>query len=119
MSERLDKWMDGYVLAWGTAETEHITALFTDDAVYDPQTADGEKVGIGEILDWWQGGTDHETEWEFEWLPLVETDEMAVITGKTRYYEPPIGYRNLFIIRFSADDRCHDFTEWYIEEDDE
>ena len=50
MSERLDAWMDAYVLAWSTNESEHIAALFTDDAVYDPQTAAGEWDGISEII---------------------------------------------------------------------
>jgi hypothetical protein len=42
---------------------------------------------------------------------------MAVVTGTTRYLDPPASYRNLFIIRFDDDGRCTDFTEWYIEED--
>jgi hypothetical protein len=48
---------------------------------------------------------------------LVETDDMAVITAVTRYHEPPATYRNLFVIKFDDQDRCIDFTEWYIEEE--
>jgi hypothetical protein len=117
MSERLDDWMDGYVLAWSSNETDHIRALFTDDAVYDPQTASGELHGIDEIVARWQEIDDQEDNWDFEWLPLVETEDLAVITAKTQYFEPPLMYRNLFVIRFAEDDRCYDFTEWYIEED--
>lgn len=118
MSERLDSWMDGYVLAWSTNEAEDIAALFTEDAVYDNQTAEGERDGIEEIVAFWQEIDDNEDNWDFEWQPLVETDEVAVITGRTRYQDPPMSYRNLFVIRFTEDDRCYDFTEWYIEEDD-
>lgn len=118
MSERLDTWMDGYVLAWSTNDREDIEALFTAEAVYDPQTADGEWEGIDEIVKRWQEVEDQEDNWDFEWLPLVETDEVAVVTGKTRYLEPATSYRNLFVIRFAEDGRCYDFTEWYIEEDD-
>jgi hypothetical protein len=50
-------------------------------------------------------------------MPLVETDEVAVITATTRYHNPAASYRNLFVIRFDDDDLCRDFTEWYIEED--
>jgi hypothetical protein len=110
MSERLDDWMDGYVLAWSTNMEDHIRALFTEDAVYDPQTADGEWDGIERI-------DDQEDNWDFEWAPLVETDDLAVVTARTSYFEPPLKYRNLFIIRFDEDGRCSDFTEWYIEED--
>ena len=116
MSERLDNWMDGYVLAWSTNDPEQITGLFTEDAVYDPQTAAGEHNGIDEIVAWWTDIGDDEENWDFEWQPLVDNEDLAVITGKTRYYEPPLTYRNLFVIRFDDSGRCYDFTEWYIEE---
>lgn len=117
MSERLDDWMDGYVTAWASNDPEMITALFTADAVYDPQTAEGERHGIEEILEFWLDRNDQEDNWDFEWLPLIENEELAVITGATTYLDPPLTFRNLFVIRFAPDGRCHDFTEWYIEED--
>ena len=118
MTERLDSWMDGYVVAWSTNQADDIAPLFTEDAVYDPQTSDGEWNGLEEIIAGWREVDDDEENWEFEWQPLVEADDLAVITGRTRYSEPPISYRNLFVIRFREDGRCYDFTEWYIEEDD-
>lgn len=118
MSERLDRWMDGYVLAWSTNERKHIETLFTSDAVYDNQTADGEWVGRDEIVRRWQEIDDDEDNWDFEWSLLVETDDLAIVTARTHYLEPPTSYRNLWVIRFSDEDACYDFTEWYIEEDD-
>ena len=118
MTESLNSWMDAYVLAWSTNQADDIAALFTEDAVYDPQTAGGEWDGLAEIIARWQEADDDEENWEFEWQPLVATDDLAVVTGRTRYLEPPISYRNLFVIRFREDGRCYDFTEWYIEEDD-
>ncbi len=109
--------MDGYVLAWSSNDPDHIRALFTEDAVYDPQTAGGEWDGIDEIITRWLEIDDKEDNWDFEWLPVVETDDLAVVTARTRYFEPELAYRNLFIIRFNGDGRCSDFTEWYIEED--
>ena len=82
MSERLDAWMDGYVAAWRSNRAEDIEALFTPDAVYDPQTAGGEWQGIEEIVARWQEIDDQEENWEFEWRPLVETDDLAIITGQ-------------------------------------
>jgi hypothetical protein len=69
MTERLDDWMDQYVLAWSSNETEHISALFTDEAVYDPQTEGGEWEGIDEIISRWQEIDDTEDNWDFEWRP--------------------------------------------------
>ena len=117
MSERLDAWMDAYVLAWSTNDPGQIGELFAADAVYDPQTAAGELSGREAIVAWWVDIADDEENWDFEWLPLVDTDDLAVITGKTNYFEPPLAYRNLFVIRFDGEGRCYDFTEWYIEEE--
>jgi hypothetical protein len=117
MTDRLDEWMDGYVLAWSSNESDHIRALFTAQAVYDPQTADGEWEGIDQIVARWQELDDKEDNWDFEWVPVVETDDLAIVTGRTHYFDPDLTYRNLFIIRFAEDGRCSDFTEWYIEED--
>lgn len=118
MSEHLDDWMDGYVAAWASNDPALISALFTPDAVYDPQTADGEHHGIDEIVEFWLGRDDQEENWDFEWLPLIESDELAVITGVTTYFDPSTTFRNLFVIRFAPDGRCRDFTEWYIEEEE-
>jgi hypothetical protein len=117
MSERLEKWMDDYVLAWSTNQADDIAALFTTDAVYDPQTPEGEWDGIDEIIRRWQERDQDEENWEFEWRPLVETDAVAIVTGRTRYVDPPVSYRNLFVIMFDDQGRCHDFTEWWIEEE--
>ena len=117
MSEHLERWMDGYVLAWSTSRADQIAALFSPEAIYDPQTADGELHGIDEIVAWWQGTGDDPDGWDFAWLPVVETDEVAVVSGTTKYSDPPTSYRNLFIIKWGDDQRCIDFTEWYIEED--
>jgi hypothetical protein len=113
---RLDDWMDRYVLAWSSNDPDHIAALFTPTAVYDPQTADGEWEGLDEIIERWIEIDDREDNWDFEWMPLVENDEIAVVTCRTRYYDPPASFRNLFVIRFDEEGLCYDFTEWYIEE---
>jgi hypothetical protein len=114
---RLERWVDGYVVAWTDNDPEHIAALFTEDAVYDPQTADGEIHGVEAISDWWRGLDEDPANWDFQWLPLIETEEIGIITGTTNYYDPPTTFRNLWVIRFDDDGRCRDFTEWYIEEE--
>lgn len=117
ISERLERWMDGYVLAWDSNDRVDIAALFSPEAVYDPQTADGPWEGVDAIVNGWIEIGDTPGNWEFEWRPVVETDEVAVVTGRTRYLEPPASYRNLFVILFDDLDRCVDFTEWWIDEE--
>jgi beta-glucosidase len=117
MSVRLETWMDGYVAAWVSNHPDDIEKLFTEDAVYDPQTAEGEIHGLEAIIDWWLDIDDQPDNWDFEWTPLIETDDMAIITGSTKYSDPPASYRNLFVLKFDEAGLCRDFTEWYIEED--
>lgn len=114
---RLESWVDAYVSAWTDNDDEQIVALFTEDAVYDAQTADGEIHGVRAISEWWRGLDEDPENWDFQWLPLVEKDEIGIITGKTNYHDPPVSFRNLWVIRFAEDGRCRDFTEWYIEEE--
>ena len=117
MSEHLERWMDGYVSAWSSNRADQIASLFSPNAIYDPQTADGELHGLDEIVAWWQGVDDDPDNWDFAWLPVVDTEEVAVVSGNTKYLDPPASYRNLFVIKWGEDQRCTDFTEWYIEED--
>lgn len=116
-SERLTSWMDGYVKAWESNDPNAIADLFSEDAVYDPQTADGEWHGVEEIIERWTEIGDTPGNWDFQWITLVETDDLAIVVGNTEYTEPPMSYRNLFVIRFDEFGLCEDFTEWYIQED--
>lgn len=118
MTEHLEWWMDSYVEAWDSNDPEEVAALFHADAVYDPQTADGPWHGVAEIVAGWVAIDDTPGNWEFEWQPLVETDDTAVVTGRTTYLDPPASYRNLFVIQFDPDNGlCRDCTEWWIDEE--
>lgn len=115
MSARLDAWMDGYVAAWRSNDAAHISALFTEDAVYDPQTGHEPWRGRDAVVAGWIDVGDEPDTWRFTWAPLVEVGDLAIITGETRYdEEPPRTYRNLWVIEFGEDDRCRSFTEWYV-----
>jgi ketosteroid isomerase-like protein len=114
----LAAWMDGYVKAWTSNRSEEIADLFTEDAVYDPQTSPERWEGRDAIVDGWQEVEDRPGTWTFGWEPLVEGDGVCVITGRTEYTDDdPRVYRNLWTIRLTGDGRCREFTEWWIEED--
>ncbi len=117
MTERLDEWMDRYTSAWYSNDADEIAELFSTEAVYDPQVEGGPWHGRDQIIHRWLEIDDTPGNWEFEWQPIVETDDMAVVKGHTRYTSPPASYRNLFVIRFDSDGRCVDFTEWWIDEE--
>ena len=52
--------------------------------------------------------------WTFEWQPLLETPELAIVTGTTSYRDPPQAYSNLWVLRLAEDGRCLEFTEWWM-----
>lgn len=114
----LAAWMDGYIRAWMSNHVEEIADLFTEDAVYDPQTSGERWEGRDAIIAGWQDEGDEPGTWAFEWEPLVETPVVSVITGRTVYSDDePRTYRNLWTIRLDPDGRCHEFTEWWIDEE--
>jgi hypothetical protein len=114
----LAAWMDGYVRAWTSGATEEIADLFTEDAVYDPQTGGDPWVGRDAIVAGWQDIADEPGSWSFEWEPLIETPGLSVIRGYTEYFSDEPNFRNLWVIRLTEDGRCQEFTEWWIEEED-
>ena len=58
--------------------------------------------------------------WEARYEPIAIRDDLAVIHGRTRYFDSDrtqvrTQYDNVFLVRFDDDGRATDFTEWYIE----
>jgi hypothetical protein len=114
----LAAWMETYVRAWTSNQPEDIADLFTEDAVYDPQTSGDTWEGRAEIIEGWQEIGDRPGTWTFEWEPLVDRDDLGIIVGRTEYSDDDAKtYRNLWVMRFAADHRCTEFTEWWVEED--
>jgi uncharacterized protein (TIGR02246 family) len=109
----VSRWIDGYVRAWNTNDREHITALFTEDAVYFTEPYHAPWKGRDQIVAGWLEKKDEPGETSFEWQPVSITDEVAVISGTTRY--PENVFSNLWVIRFDPDGRCREFSEWWME----
>lgn len=111
----LSDWIPGYERAWASNDPEEIGALFTDDARYLTEPYAEPWQGRDAIVAGWLASRDEPDSYAFEWQPLVETPELAIVTGTTTYVSPPRTYSNLWLIRLDADGRCLDFVEWYME----
>lgn len=107
------KWLDGYMRAWRTNAPEDIRALFTEDARYYTAPFRQPWHGHDEIVEGWLEARDEPGEYGFDWEPLADTDELAIIQGVTTY--PDDTYSNLWVIRFAPDGRATEFTEWFME----
>jgi uncharacterized protein (TIGR02246 family) len=108
------RWMDAYVAAWSSNDPEEISSLFTGDARYYLVPTARPWVGREEIARGWAGVADEPGTWTFRYEPLAVAGDLAFVRARTVYdRDPPGSYENLFVIRFAADGRCSEFTEWY------
>jgi uncharacterized protein (TIGR02246 family) len=113
-SDAVRAWVRDYVEAWRTNDPARIESLFAADAVYFTEPhAEGWR-GASQIVANWLERKDEPGSWTFEWELVAVQDDVAVLRGETRYSEPPLTYSNVWLIRFAADGRCREFTEWWM-----
>ena len=111
--ELVTTWIDGYVKAWNSNRAADITTLFTEDATYHPAPFGNPWHGQAEIAREWLLHGDAPGETTFTWQPVAIEDGLAVVRGITVY--PGRTFSNLWLIRLTADGRCREFTEWWME----
>ena len=117
-------WLDRYVEAWRANAREPIEALFSEDATYryrpyaDPART---VVGNAAIATDWLEEPDDPTSWEGRYEPYAVDGDRAVAIGFSRYHatddEPERTYHNAYLLRFAADGRCSEFTEYFMLEE--
>ncbi|MPZ28422.1 MAG: DUF4440 domain-containing protein [Micromonosporaceae bacterium] len=119
----LREWLDRYEAAWRANDPAQIRALFTDDAVYrwHPwETGPDAAHGAEAIATAWLAEPDDPDSWQMRSEPLAVDGDLGVARCEIVYpataEAPRRAYRNLFLIRLTADGRCRDFTEHYMRE---
>ncbi len=113
--EPLQQWLDAYLRAWESNDPDDIRALFTDDGTYAGGPFDPEPWTERErIVEQWLAHRDEPGEWTFEGRPLVLSDGVGVIQGRTEYANGRI-YANLWVVEFGEDGRARSMVEWFME----
>jgi SnoaL-like domain len=108
-------WIERYVGAWETNDSAEIGDLFAEHGRYYPRP-DGEPWrGRAGIIDNWLARKDEPGTWAFRNQILALAGDLAFVRGWTHYTDPATDYSNLWVIRFDADGRCLEFTEWWME----
>jgi ketosteroid isomerase-like protein len=120
-------WLDAYVAAWKSYDPEAIGALFTDDVKYRFHPYDDPVEGREAVVESWLGkgehegapGRDEEGTYNASYRPIAVDGDVAVASGSSTYTRGPCGpideiYDNCFVMRFDADGRCREFTEWFV-----
>ena len=120
-------WLDRYVAAWLSYDADDIASLFTEDVLYRYHPYDDPIVGREAVVASWLGEAnsdgastrDAPGTYAAQYEPVAVDGEIVVATGTSSYRERLDGpivrvYHNCFVLRFDAEGRCQEFTEYYI-----
>jgi hypothetical protein len=127
----VSRWLDAYVEAWRTYDRDRIAALFATDVEYRYHPYDEPVTGREAVVESWLGEGEHEAAsdrdpagtYEAAYKPIAVDGDVAVAAGSSTYLERPGGtvekvYDNCFVMRFDAEGRCREFTEWFMKRPD-
>jgi ketosteroid isomerase-like protein len=125
--ETAQRWLDRYVDAWMSYDPDAISELFSEDVEYRYHPYDEPLVGRDAVVASWLGETDSDGAstrdapgtYEAHYSPVAVDEDTVVSTGTSRYREVPGGpfvraYDNCFVMRFDAEGRCREFTEYFV-----
>lgn len=123
----VNAWLDAYVAAWKSYDAEAIGELFSEDVEYRYHPYDEPVRGRGNIVAAWReeaevpgaSGRDEPGIYTGEYRAFAVDGDRAVAIGHSTYTEGPDGpvaevYDNCFALRFDANGRCREFTEWFM-----
>jgi hypothetical protein len=122
-------WLDRYVTAWLTYDPMAIGDLFSEDVSYRYHPYDEAVTGRAAVVASWLGESDasgastrdEPGTYEASYAPYAIDGELVVATGTSSYRDEPGDpvtkvFHNCFVLRFDAEGRCREFTEYYVEE---
>ena len=120
-------WLDRYVAAWLSYDAEDIAALFSAGVAYRYHPSDEPITGREAVVASWLGESsangastrDAPGTYAAQYEPVAVDGDVVVATGTSTYRERPDGpvvrvYDNCFVMRFDADGKCREFTEYYL-----
>jgi ketosteroid isomerase-like protein len=120
--QEVQRWLDDYVAAWKSYDAEAIGALFSEDVGYRYHPYDEPVRGREAVVRAWLGEGDPDVAstrdkpgtYDASYEPVAIDGDVAVAVGSSAYTDPPAVYDNCYLIRFDADGRCSEFTEWFM-----
>ena len=123
----VDRWLDDYVASWKSYDRDAIGALFADDVEYRYHPYDEPVRGRDSVVAAWReeaefpgaSGRDEPGIYDGSYRAVAIDGDVAVAVGQSTYTDGPDGpvaevYDNCFLLRFDAEGRCREFTEWFV-----
>lgn len=118
--EQVGEWLDRYVAAWKAYDRDLIGDLFSTDVRYRYHPYDDALEGRTAIVDSWLDDRDEAGRYDGDYRPAAIDGQTAVATGTSTYFdsrqEITERYHNVFVMRFDGDNRCAEFTEWWVKQ---
>ncbi len=114
------QWLQDYVSAWKSYDSQAIAALFNEHATYRYNPYDEPLRGRDAIVANWLENRDVPNTYSAEYKPVAVDGDTAVANGRTLYYEADgktfkRQYDNIFVLRFDGEGRCTEFCEWFMQ----
>ena len=104
-------WVGQYERAWRDNDAAAVPALFTEDARYRRSPYTPPLVGHEALARFWT--EDQGQPFTMRAQPVAVDGRVAVVRVVVNYLGPPAReYSDLWLLRFSEDDRVEDFEEW-------
>ena len=110
-----------------TYDRRQVEALFAEDISYRYHPYDDPIKGRATVVDSWleagelsgASGRDEPGTYEASYRAVAVDGDVAVATGTSSYRDESGGeikriYDNCFVMRFDAEGRCSEFTEWFM-----
>jgi len=112
--KQVTDWVAAYERAWRAPGTEALAGIFTADASYLQGPYHTPVVGLPAIARMWEAERDGPDEvFQMTSEAVAVEGDTAVVRVYVRYGDPVRQeYRDLWVMRFAADGRCHSFEEW-------
>jgi hypothetical protein len=112
-------WLQRYVDAWRLNDPVAIGDLFSPDVRYAYDPFDEAVTGRAAVVATWLREPDEPGSWAADYSVLAIDDDVFVAHGRTRYLtddrrDVEREFANVFVCRFDDEDRCREFTEWYM-----
>ena len=116
----VDRWLDAYVAAWKTYDPGQIGELFAEGVEYAYRPTGDTLVGREAVVrSWIEDDPDDPGTYDGAYEVYAVDGDRAVAVGTSTYARPDGSvravYDNCFLLRFDAEGRCSEFTEWFME----
>lgn len=120
----VQRWLDRYVSAWRSYDSDEVGALFSEDAEYRYHPWDEPERGRDEIVRAWlspdgsESNRDAPDSWDARYEPYAVDGNRAVAVGWSRYVAqgdtPEKLYHNCYLLEFDDAGQCSRFTEFFV-----